>query len=102
MVMQSVGNGDGMDLMLSLVQKKAVCNNKHRCECIPYFVEVEQECVASYDAICSSSKDCNQLEFLICGKSGKCECRPGTVRHLKANTLCCYVKIGGKSFSYKR
>ncbi len=74
----------------------AVCNAEHRCECVNYFVAIEHECIASYDGICGSSKDCNQQEFLVCGKMGKCECRPGTVRHQKGNLFGCYVKIGGR------
>lgn len=76
--------------------ENAICNDEHRCECLHYFAAIGHECIASFDAICSSSKECNQLEFLFCGNKGKCECRPGTVRHQKANKFGCYVEIGGK------
>ncbi|KAG4075914.1 hypothetical protein HA402_003740 [Bradysia odoriphaga] len=72
----------------------AFCSDDHRCKCLHYFAAVEHECIATYDGICSSSKDCNQQEFLYCGKSGKCECRPGTVRSQKGNEFGCFVKIG--------
>lgn len=76
--------------------ENAICTAEHRCQCLHYFVPVDHECIATYDGICSSSKDCNQKEFLYCGKEGKCECRPGTVRSQKGGVFGCFVKIGGK------